>query len=189
MIIKLENNATNFIISSSQFEKLNKNLEKANDTIAKMSFELSFTKDEIVREFVSANTDGGINVSAIHLETIIANQMRDPDDILSMPNWSIRNAPYKILTLGSALNNSPSITVTLEYQRIGKTLISPLSTRKNKPSVFDLYFMEKPQDYVENNSMISDKYNMKEDNDNPEIKHLKDGIYFIDKDKSDDTCE
>lgn len=172
-----------------QNKELQRTLERSKHIIDREKDTSSFTKDEIVREFVSANTDGGINVSAIHLETIIANQMRDPDDILSMPNWSIRNAPYKILTLGSALNNSPSITVTLEYQRIGKTLISPLSTRKNKPSVFDLYFMEKPQDYVENNSMISDKYNMKEDNDNPEIKHLKDGIYFIDKDKSDDTCE
>jgi len=127
--------------------------------------------------------DGGIDISAIHLETIVSNQMRDPEDILSMPNWSVKNAPYKILTLGSALNNSPSITVNLEYQRIGKTLISPLSTRKRKPSVFDLYFMEKPQNYLENNDMISDKYNMIEDN---EVNKMRDAIYFIDNEEPND---
>ena len=143
----------------------------------------SYTKDEIVKEFITANMDGGIDISAIHLETIVSNQMRDPEDILSMPNWSVKNAPYKILTLGSALNNSPSITVNLEYQRIGKTLISPLSTRKRKPSVFDLYFMEKPQNYLENNDMVSDKYNMIEDN---EVNKLRDAIYFIDNEEPND---
>ena len=158
-----------------QNKELQRTLERSKHIIDREKDTSSFTKDEIVKEFISANTDGGINVSAIHLETILSNQMRDPDDILSMPDWTKKNAPYKILTLGSALNNSPSITVNLEYQRIGKTLISPLSTKKRKPSVFDLYFMEKPQDYVENNEMVSNK---KDNTIDENSKQLRDAIYF-----------
>ena len=113
--------------------------------------------------------------------------MRDPDDILSPPNWSIRNAPYKILTLGSSLNNSPSITVNLEFQRIGKTLVSPLSSKKHKPSVFDLYFMEKPQDYMVNrDAMVSDKFQIYEGN---EGKQLKDAIYYVEEEKEEQSCD
>ena len=167
-----------------QNKELQRTLERSKNIINREKDTSSYTKDEIVKEFITANMDGGIDISAIHLETIVSNQMRDPEDILSMPNWSVKNAPYKILTLGSALNNSPSITVNLEYQRIGKTLISPLSTRKRKPSVFDLYFMEKPQNYLENNDMISDKYNMIDDDN--EVNKMRDAIYFIDNEEPND---
>lgn len=164
-----------------QNKELQRTLERSKHIIDRDKDTSSFTKDEIVREFITANTEGGINVNAIHLEVIIANQIRNPDDILEMPNWSLPHAPYKILTLSSALNNSPSITVNLEFQRIGKTLVSPLSTKKTKASVFDLYFMEKPQEYMVNaKDMVSDKFKMKEDND---AKAMRDAIYFVDPDE------
>lgn len=161
-----------------QNKELQRTLERSKHIIDREKDTSSFTKDEIVREFITANTEGGINVNAIHLETIISNQVRDPSDILSRPNWSLPNAPYKILTLGSSLSNSPSITVTLEFQRIGKTLVSPLSTKKRKASVFDLFFMEKPQDFIVDKEMVSDDFINSEytDKDNK----LKDAIYFVD---------
>ena len=119
----------------------------------------------------------------IHFEIIIANQMRDPDNILEMPNWSIPNCPYKILTLGSALTNSPSITVTLEYQKIAKTLVNPLSYNKRKPSIFDVFFMEKPQEFVVNKDMISDDYNYEDDHDNDNT--MVDAVRFISNDSDD----
>lgn len=170
-----------------QNKELQRTLERSKHIIDREKDTSSFAKDEIVREFITANADGGINVSAIHLEVILANQMRDPDDILSTPNWHIKNAPYKILTLGSSLNNSPSITVNLEFQRIGKTLVSPLSSKKHKPSVFDLYFMEKPQDYMVNrDAMVSDKFQI---NEGTEGKQLKDAIYYVDSEPEEQTCE
>lgn len=170
-----------------QNKELQRTLERSKHIIDREKDTSSFTKDEIVREFITANADGGINVSAIHLEVILANQMRDPDDILTTPNWHIKNAPYKILTLGSSLNNSPSITVNLEFQRIGKTLVSPLSSKKHKPSVFDLYFMEKPQDYMVNrDAMVSDKFKI---NEGTEGKQLKDAIYYVDSEPEEQSCE
>lgn len=168
-----------------QNKELQQTLERSKHIIDREKDTSSYTKDEIVREFITANTDGGINVSAIHLEVILANQMRDPDNILEKPNWSIRNAPYKILTLGSSLNNNPSITVTLEYQKIGRTLVSPLSTRKCKPSIYDLYFMEKPQEFmVDRDSMVSDAFTI---NEGTEGMVLRDAIYYVD--DSDDGME
>lgn len=170
-----------------QNKELQRTLERSKHIIDREKDTSSFTKDEIVREFITANADGGINVSAIHLEVILANQMRDPDDILTTPNWHIKNAPYKILTLGSSLNNSPSITVNLEFQRIGKTLVSPLSSKKHKPSVFDLYFMEKPQDYMVNrDAMVSDRFKI---NEGTEGKQLKDAIYYVDSEPEEQSCE
>lgn len=170
-----------------QNKELQRTLERSKHIIDREKDTSSFTKDEIVREFITANADGGINVSAIHLEVLLSNQMRDPDDILSTPNWHIKDAPYKILTLGSSLNNSPSITVNLEFQRIGKTLVSPLSSKKHKPSVFDLYFMEKPQDYMVNrDAMVSDKFQI---NEGTEGKQLKDAIYYVDSEPEEQSCE
>lgn len=167
-----------------QNNELQRTLERSKHIINRRKDTCSYTKDTIIREFITANTEGGINLSAVHLETLLSNQIRDPENILEMPNWRIKNAPYTILTLGSALNNSPSITTTFEYQKIGKTLVSPLSTKKRKPSVFDLYFMENPQSVMENNTMISDEYKMYEDNE--EVPALKDAIYFTEKDNSID---
>ena len=164
-----------------QNKELQGTLEKMKHIINRDKDTATYTKDEIVKEFIASSIEGDINVSAIHLETIIANQIRDQDNILEMPKWTNPNAKYKILTLGSALANSPSITVNLQYQRIGRTLVSPISTKKTKPSIFDLYFMEQPQKYVVDRSMISNDYEMKEDEDYT----IKDAVYF-ESDKSND---
>ena len=169
-----------------QNKELQRTLERSKHIINRIKDTSSFTKDEIIKEFITANTEGGINLSAVHLEVILANQMRDPDNILEMPNWSKKDAPYKILTLGGALNSSPSITATLEYQKIGKTLVAPLSTKKKKASIYDLYFMENPQEFIGDNEMISDDYHLQEDSDSGSI--LRDAVYFADKDDTIDSC-
>ena len=168
-----------------QNNDLQKTLERSKNIIDKERKEAPYEKSEIIRDFITANLEGNINIGAVHLETILANQMRDADDVLEMPHWGKENAPYKILTLKSALNNSPSITTNLEFQRIGKTLVSPLSSKKRKPSPFDLFFMEKPQDFIVDKSMISDDYDMQEDNSK---EGLKDAIYFFEDDSKSDSC-
>ena len=165
-----------------QNKELQRTLERSKHIIDRKKDTSSFDKDSIVAEFINANLEGGLVISAVHLETILANQMRDPDNILEMPNWAIENAPYKILTLSSALNYSPSITVNFEYQRVGKTLVSPLSTKKHKPSIFDLYFMEQPQKFMVNDEMVSDEFSS---NDEYDMKGNVDAIYFVSNDKGD----
>lgn len=170
-----------------QNKELQRTLERSKHIIDRQKDTSSFTKDEIVKEFITANTEGNIHLQAIHLETLISNQMRDPENILNAPNWAKKNAPYQILTLSSSLTNSPSITVTLEYQKIARTLVNPISTKKRKPSAFDLFFMEQPQDFIVNKEMVSNKYELEEDNDADGS--MKEAIYFVEKDKqSVGTC-
>ncbi len=146
-----------------QNKELQQTLERSMQIINRKADTSSFTKDSIIKEFITTNMEGGIFVDAVHLEVIISNQVRNPDNLFEMPKWEIPNVPYTLLALSQALSNSPSITVNLEYQRIGQTLVSPLSTKKKKPSVFDLFFMERPQDFVVNSEMISDDYIISEE--------------------------
>nr|DAO78288.1 MAG TPA: DNA-directed RNA polymerase subunit alpha [Caudoviricetes sp.] len=161
-----------------QNKELQRTLERSKQIINKSSVTESFTKDGIVSEFISANLDGNIMLQAIHLETIIANQVRtDEKDSTEMPDWRIPNVGYKIISLNSALSNSPSITVTLEYQKIASTLVNPISAKKHKASVFDLFFMEKPQDFIVNQDLISEKKVVEKDK-----KLMRDAIIFFNED-------
>ena len=160
-----------------QNKELQRTLERSKQIINKSDVTESFTKDQIVSEFISANLDGNINLQAIHMETIIANQVRtDEKDSTEMPDWRIPNVGYKVISLNSALSNSPSITVTLEYQKIASTLVNPLSTKKRKASVFDLFFMERPQDYIVNQDLISNEKVVEKDKS-----LMRDAIVFVDK--------
>ena len=160
-----------------QNKELQRTLERSKQIINKSDVTESFTKDQIVSEFISANLDGNINLQAVHMETIIANQVRtDEKDSTEMPDWRIPNVGYKVISLNSALSNSPSITVTLEYQKIASTLVNPLSTKKRKASVFDLFFMEKPQDYIVNQNLISNEKVVEKDKN-----LMRDAIVFVDK--------
>lgn len=162
-----------------QNKELQRTLERSKQIINKSDVTESFTKDQIVSEFISANLDGNINLQAVHMETIIANQIRtDEKDSTEMPDWRIPNVGYKVISLNSALSNSPSITVTLEYQKIASTLVNPLSTKKRKASVFDLFFMEKPQDYIVNQNLISNEKVVEKDKN-----LMRDAIVFVDKEE------
>lgn len=162
-----------------QNKELQRTLERSKQIINKSDVTESFTKDQIVSEFISANLDGNINLQAVHMEIIIANQVRtDEKDSTEMPDWRIPNVGYKVISLNSALSNSPSITVTLEYQKIASTLVNPLSTKKRKASVFDLFFMEKPQDYIVNQNLISNEKVVEKDKN-----LMRDAIVFVDKEE------
>lgn len=100
---------------------------------------------ELLQEIIDTNIEGDMGVSAIHYETILSNQIRDPDDVLEVPDWSKKNPPYRILTLDEALTKNPSVTISLSYQKITRALYDPLTYRKKKASFIDQYFMEYPQ--------------------------------------------
>ena len=141
-----------------QNKELQATLEKSKHILNRKKDTSKFNKDSIIRELIATNMEGGVNITAIHLEVLLSNQIRDNQNIFDLPDWSKENVGYSLLTLQSALTNSPSITANLEYQRVGQILVSPLSTKKRKPSVYDLYFMEKPQDYIVDKSMVSDEF-------------------------------
>jgi hypothetical protein len=126
-----------------------------------------YDRNSILDAFTSTNIDGGITLNAVHFEVLLMNQIRDADDILETPDWTVPNAPYKILALKKSLENNPSIAVRLQYKDFRKSLSSPYMDKISKPSINDLYYMVKPQEYL-SDEMVSDEYSV-DDGVDPDI--------------------
>lgn len=170
-----------------QNKELSRTLEKSKHIINRSDETSKYDRNSILDAFITTNIEGNINLNAVHLETILANQIRDPDNILEKVDWTRKNVPYNILTLGSALTNNPSITVTLEYQKIAASLVSPLSTKKKKPSYTDLFFMLQPQNYIEDTkNMVSDDYKMRDEADDV---LMKQALHFFDDDDGNEILQ
>ena len=134
--------------------ELSKTMDELMDILDKNSVTQSMDRNQLLQAFIETIDKGGLNVSGVHCEVILSNQIRNVDDILEKPQWEFPNEPYEILTLNKALTNNPSIVVSLLYQRLSRLLYNPLTFRKDAPSFMDLFFMEKPQEYL-NSAVIT----------------------------------
>ena len=136
-------------------------------------------RNSILEAFINTNINGGIKLNAVHFEVLLMNQIRADDDELDSPDWTVPNQTYQIMTLSKSLSNNKSITVRLQSSKIPKVLQNPQNRYINKPSITDLYCMEQPQEYLDE-EIVSDEYKPrsdKEDNiiqpisfDNPKIR-------------------
>ncbi|MBP5595732.1 MAG: hypothetical protein J6Y02_10145 [Pseudobutyrivibrio sp.] len=134
--------------------ELSKAMERIMHIIDKNAVTKSMDRHQLLQTYIEAIIEGNLDTAGVHCEVILSNQLRDAENILECPDWSVYDAPYQILTLNGALTNHPSVVVSLMYQRLSKTLYTPLTFRKNKPSFLDLFFMVKPQDYLYNTEHI-----------------------------------
>ena len=131
-------------------DDLNNKLKKIFNVMNIKAVTESFTLDEALEQFISALQDCNLDkIKSVHVEVILMNQIRSKSNILETPDWDIPgNEDYQILTLNRALSNNPSITVSLQFNNIAKTLYTPLSFKKNKASQIDLYYHLQPQNYI-----------------------------------------
>lgn len=143
---------------------LNAILEKIQGTINNKATVDNLDKDGLLQQLLSNLKEGGLDLAGVHAEIILANQLRDIDDPLAYPDWSVPNQKYVVKTLKSALKDNPSISVSLAFESIKKALYNPLTFKKYKPSVFDLFFMEKPQEFLYNQTDIIQKEPDKDEN-------------------------
>ncbi len=140
-----------------QNNELSKTLNEVNAILNKGAVTKSFDRNTILQALLEAVNEGGLNVDSVHLEVILSNQIRAADDILEVPEWQYKDEPYEILTLGRALTYNPSPIVTLTHEKIGKALYNPITFRKNKPSFLDLFFVEKPSEFISASEVIPTK--------------------------------
>lgn len=112
------------------------------------------TKESILQLLLSSVKQGGLGIDSVHLEIILSNQIRDVNNTLEKPDWSIPEEKYNLITLGKALADNPSIIVSLANSGLKKALTNPLSYQKSKPSYFDLFYMVKPQKFLTNDDEI-----------------------------------
>lgn len=147
-------------IRNNELSATMKRIEKLIDNKSVIA---QYDRNTILREFILTNMSGGIKLNAVHFEVLLMNQIRDADDILECPDWSLPNARYQILTLSKSLSDNRSIAIRLQNSRINKALNNPLNRFLKAPSVMDLYYMEQPQEYLNNDKIVSDEYRPKSD--------------------------
>lgn len=136
--------------------ELSKTMEDIMNIINKNPVTKSMDRHQLLQAFVDTTIKGGLYISSVHCEVILANQLRDAENILERPNWEIKDIPYQILTLHDALNYNPSIVITLMYQSLSKVLYNPLSFKKRGVSFIDLFFQEHVTDTISNAADIID---------------------------------
>lgn len=157
-------------------DELNRVVTLAKKTLNNASEIKKYDKDSILKEFVNINMGGGISLNSVHYETIISNQIRDADDSLLIPDWSLDNVNYQILPLDKAIIENPCVTLSLQYQKIQKQSWSPVTYRKTKASSLDLFSMVNPQEYIKQPGLVEDKYVIKDVEDKKE-----DAVTFVSK--------
>lgn len=134
--------------------ELSATLELIKAIINRLKDTLSFDRHGILQALIETMREGGINVTSVHAEIILSNQISDAEDVISKPNWTIYNPEYQLQTLDRALKFNPSIIVSLSYENISTTLYNPLTYRRKGVSFMDLFFMESPKKYLENQPNI-----------------------------------
>lgn len=155
IVLKLEELVdTPLFLMQIHNNELSKILKKIINIINKGSETSKLNRHEILQTLNETLIEGGMNVSSVHAEVILSNQIRNIDNILEMPQWQYPDEPYRILTLNQALTDNPSLIIRLSYQKVSKTLFNPLTFRCNKPSFMDLFFMEKPQEYLNKEDIV-----------------------------------
>lgn len=133
---------------------LNAILEQIKGIINSKAITEKMNMQELLITLRNKMKEGGINLTSIHSEIILSNQIRDINTITEVPDWSIPNVEYNIRTLKGALKDNPSLTVSLTFEGIKKALYNPLTFTKYKPSIFDLFFMPNPAAYLDENPNV-----------------------------------
>ena len=135
---------TLFIVPIENNE-LSKTLNHLKDLLDKSSTIKGMDIHQLLQALVDTVIEGKLDIASTHLEIIVANQVRDADDILEKAKWYNQNPRYEILTLNKALTCNPSVTISMSYQKVGQLLYNPLTFKKHGSSFMDLFFMEQPQ--------------------------------------------
>jgi len=164
---KLQDMAVLFIMDIKNNE-LSATMDKIKKLIDNKSVISQYDRHELLRQFTTTNIQGNITLNAVHFEVLLMNQIRDADDITGLPDWTIPNAPYQVLTLSKSLSDNQSITVRLESSKVAKTLLNPTNNQLYKPSINDIYFMEQPQEFLAE-EITSDEFKPKSDKEENEI--------------------
>lgn len=173
-----------FVIQIKNNE-LSRTMDRVKNIINNKNFTKKFDRNSILKNFVETNIEGNIIINSVHFEVLLANQIREKDDILLKPNWEVEDEECQLLTLNESLTNNQSIAIRLEYSKISKTLYNPSSFRIKKPSTLDLYFMSKPQNFIDNADIITDE--KKDVSDGPIKREAL--IFFDDEEGEDDGKE
>ena len=98
------------------------------------------TVDQLVQRFNELLMEANIDVSFVHASVILYPLIRDINNVLSRPDFTKYDAKYRILTVKSALEKHPSITISLSYQWLARQLQTVDTYLKTAPSYLDDFY-------------------------------------------------
>lgn len=130
-------------------DDLSEAIKKFTHCINRKDITTKFDLEGILAEMNNTLNTIGIHMQSVHAEIILANLIRHAEDILLSPDWTIKDVGYQILPLLSALRNNPSITKSLSFQDIARQMVNPLTYEKSAPSEMDLFYMVRPQEFLD----------------------------------------
>lgn len=116
---------------------LNNKKERAKEGIEK--------PEQAAQRLMDLLVESDIEAGAIHGEMILRSLIRSQHDILELPDFTRYDAmnDTQLLTISTALNNHPSVTVSLSFQYLLSQLESPLTFKKKSTSYLDPFFKKK----------------------------------------------
>jgi hypothetical protein len=132
----------NMFCMEIQNNELNRSLINMSNIINKKDVTSRMTKDQILQAIIETQIECGLNISSVHYEIILSNQIRSKDDISERPDWTYENENYTILTLDKALTTNPSVVISMLYQRIKSMFVSPQTYKKTSTSEYDPWLKE-----------------------------------------------
>lgn len=109
------------------------------------------TIEQATQRLLDLLIESQISADSIHGEMILRSLVRSKEDVLAMPDFTRYDAMQntQLLTILSALNNHPSVSVSLSFQYLLSQLESPLTFKKKAVSYLDPFFKKKIEGEVE----------------------------------------
>lgn len=106
------------------------------------------TIDDMVNTYCQLTIESGMAVDSVHSEMILKGLIRSTEDILHPPAFAdeTKMDDYQILTVSNALLNSPSISLSLSFEELGRQFTNPTTYDKYQKSEYDIYFKEEIRD-------------------------------------------
>lgn len=100
------------------------------------------TIDKLVQRFNELLLEANIDVDFVHASVILYPLIRKIDNVLERPDFTKYDvdSKYRMLTVKSALEKHPSITISLSYQQLKRQLVTIDTYLKTAPSYLDDFF-------------------------------------------------
>lgn len=101
-----------------------------------------FTIDQAVQHMVDLLIESKISAVSVHGEMMIRCLVRSKKNVLELPNFRTFGVDddVELMTIKSALEKHPSVTVAMSFQYVNRQLQTPLTFSKHKPSYIDVFF-------------------------------------------------
>lgn len=98
------------------------------------------TIDDLVQRFNELLLESNIDADFVHASLLLYPLIRKIDNVLERPDFRKYDIDYRMLTVKSALEKHPSITVSLSYQQLKRQLTTIDTYLKTAPSYLDGFF-------------------------------------------------